>query len=179
MSDNSYIKPEHKERSELFISLYKKSFPLVAKHVSNRGGSFDEAKDVFQDALVIYYEKVITEGVVINTSPQAYLTGIARHLWLKKYKEASNTTPLDDFDIADSEVSEPVESKLLHYLETAGQKCLQLLSAFYYDKLSMNHIAEAFGFSGERSATVQKYKCLEKVRDSIKKKSLTYEDFLK
>ena len=38
------------QREELFISLYKKAFPLVARYVSKMGGSFDEAKDVFQDA---------------------------------------------------------------------------------------------------------------------------------
>jgi len=53
-----------------------------------------------------------------------------------------------------------------------------LLRAFYYDKLSMSKIANRFGFSSERSATVQKYKCLEKVRDLVKEKSLSYEDFL-
>jgi hypothetical protein len=55
---------------------------------------------------------------------------------------------------------------------------MELLQAFYYDKLPMNTIAGLFGFGGERSATVQKYKCLEKVRDIVKDKSLTYEDFL-
>jgi hypothetical protein len=42
----------------------------------------------------------------------------------------------------------------------------------------MIDIAGRFGFSGERSATVQKFKCLEKVRDTIKSKSLSYEDFV-
>jgi predicted DNA-binding protein YlxM (UPF0122 family) len=55
---------------------------------------------------------------------------------------------------------------------------MELLRAFYYDKLSMRKIAGQFDFNSERSATVQKYKCLEKVRDIVKEKSLTYEDFL-
>ncbi|WP_246230140.1 RNA polymerase sigma factor [Mucilaginibacter humi] len=38
------------QRQQLFINLYKKAFPIVAKYVSRMGGSFDEAKDVFQDA---------------------------------------------------------------------------------------------------------------------------------
>jgi hypothetical protein len=43
----------------------------------------------------------------------------------------------------------------------------------------MTQVAETFGFSGVRSATVQKYKCIEKVRETVKQKALTYEDFLK
>jgi hypothetical protein len=66
----------------------------------------------------------------------------------------------------------------MHYLETAGQKCMELLKAFYYDNLPVISIAGLFGYSGERSATVQKYKCMEKVRETIKEKHLQYEDFV-
>lgn len=43
--------------------------------------------------------------------------------------------------------------------------------------MSMEDLAGRFGYSIVRSATVQKYKCLKKVRDSIKEKSMSYEDF--
>jgi predicted DNA-binding protein YlxM (UPF0122 family) len=45
---------------------------------------------------------------------------------------------------------------------------MELLKAFYYDHCSMQEVADRFGFNGRRSATVQKYKCLEKVREEIK-----------
>jgi hypothetical protein len=108
------------------------------------------------------------------------LLGIAKHLWLKKFRDGRYTLPLDDFDIDTAEESEPLPStdKLLHYLETAGKKCMDLLSAFYYEKLPMKHIAGLFGYAGERSVTVQKYKCLEKVRETVKQNALTYEDFV-
>jgi hypothetical protein len=44
--------------------------------------------------------------------------------------------------------------------------------------LPLNEIADAYGYSGVRSATVQKFKCLEKVRETIKQKALTYDDFM-
>ena len=47
------------ERALLFAQLYEETFPNVAKFVANRGGTFDDAKDIFQDALVILYEKSI------------------------------------------------------------------------------------------------------------------------
>ena len=64
------------------------------------------------------------------------------------------------------------------FLQTAGKKCMDLLRSFYYDHLPLQDAATLFGFSGVRSATVQKYKCLEKVRETVKEKALTYEDFL-
>lgn len=169
------------EREQVFVSLYKKAFPAVAKYVNQMGGSFDEAKDVFQDALVIYYEKVLTSAITVNSSEKAYLLGIAKHLWLKTYRDGANNLPLDAVNldgVTDDMEMDYAPDKLMRYLQTAGQKCMEILRAFYYDKLSTIQVTELFGYAGTHSATVQKYKCLEKVRDTVKQKALTYEDFL-
>ncbi|WP_184549623.1 RNA polymerase sigma factor [Mucilaginibacter sp. FT3.2] len=170
------------QRQQLFIGLYKQVFPAVARYVARCGGSFDEAKDVFQDALLNYYEKASSTGLSINNSDGAYIYGTARYLWIKRYKEGGQTLPLNEADIVNTvpeTVNIPDENKLLQFLETTGRRCMELLRSFYYDKLPMTQIAETFGFSGVRSATVQKYKCIEKVRETVKQKALTYEDFLK
>ena len=166
------------EREELFINLYKSTFPFVARYVSKMGGTFDEAKDIFQDALVIYYEKSVECSFEPKTNERAYLLGIAKHLWLKQHRDNSKLTSIDDVDIANEETSQASDKKVLSFLQTAGKKCMDLLRSFYYDGLQLADAAELFGFSGVRSATVQKYKCLEKVREAVKQKALTYEDFV-
>jgi DNA-directed RNA polymerase specialized sigma24 family protein len=167
------------EREEIFTRLYKNTFPPVARYISRRGGSFDEAKDVFHDALVIYYEKVIAGSPAININETAYLGGIARHLWLKKHKANLLSKPLENMDIQDDEDdNKPSYNRVARLLEKAGNRCMELLKSFYYDQVPLEDIATAFGFSGMRSATVQKYKCLEKVRETVKQKALTYESFV-
>jgi RNA polymerase sigma factor (sigma-70 family) len=173
----------HTDHEAALISLYQDAFPLVARHVSRMGGSFDEAKDIFQDALIIYYEKVKHTEMVLRFSEKAYLFGIARHLWNKRYRLISKELLVDQLcaepdDKADTVYEEVSSSKLLHLLQTAGQKCMQLLSAFYYEKLNMETLSDRFGFSGPRSATVQKFKCLEKIKETVKEKSLKYEDIM-
>jgi DNA-directed RNA polymerase specialized sigma24 family protein len=160
--------------------LYLSVFPAVAVYIKNKGGTLDEAKDVFQDALVIYYEKAIADKVVIEHSEKAYLLGITKHLWYhhqQKQKGIVGEDVLDYEHLVEDDALTPSSHRLLRYLETAGQKCMDMLHAFYYDKLNMREIAERFNLAGERSATVQKHKCLEKVREKVKEKSLNYEDF--
>jgi DNA-directed RNA polymerase specialized sigma24 family protein len=166
-------------REQLLMELYKSAFPPVAKYVARLGGTFDDAKDVFQDALVIYYEKYVA-GNLIAKDNKAYLLGIAKHLWFKKFREGNSTLPLQDdlLNLADETDQQISTNKVLQYLETAGKRCMELLSAFYYHKLPMKDIAGLFGYAGERSVTVQKYKCLEKVRETVKEQSLTYADFI-
>ena len=49
-------------RQQLFLELYQHAFPKVAVFIHKNGGNLDEAKDIFQDALVIYYEKSAQPG---------------------------------------------------------------------------------------------------------------------
>ena len=164
------------QRQQLFTQLYKTAFPATARYVSRLGGSVDEAKDVFQDALVIYYEKLVAQ-----TLPEkniGYLVGTAQKLWLQRYRESNRQSPLNDIDIAITEEQTYSDKRLLNFLTTAGKKCMNLLKSFYYDEVPATELAEQFGYSGVRSVTVQKHKCLEKIRETVKQKSLTYADFI-
>jgi DNA-directed RNA polymerase specialized sigma24 family protein len=171
--ENSIVK-----REKLFIELYKKAFPAVAKYVSRMGGSFDDAKDVFHDALVAYYEKVCINSSKADNNI-AYLVGTVKNLWLKRYRDSGHNVPLDNIEVAfEDDENIPSSRRLIRFLETAGKKCMELLAGFYYHQQPLTEIAGQFGYSGVRSATVQKYKCLEKVRETIKEKALTYDDFI-
>lgn len=169
------------ETEKLMMRLYKSAFPAVARYVRQMGGSFDDARDVFQDALVVYYEKAAANKLDLQKGETAYLLGITKYMWLKKFRDGRYNISLDEFDgldLPDEAEPQPAAEKLMHYLQTAGQKCMDILSAFYYDKLPMKQIAGLFGYAGEHSVTVQKYKCLEKVRETIKQNALQYEDFI-
>lgn len=164
-------------RTDLIKSLYLESFPDVARYIAKKGGSPDQAREIFQEGIVRFYEQIYVSEKTLQTSPQAYLFGICRHIWSNHFNQGIQNAPLDGTDYVE-ESRESGTEKLIAHLQSAGQKCMDLLQSFYYEKLSMMQLAQRFGFTSERSATVQKYKCLEKVRDEVKSKSLTYEDFI-
>jgi len=171
---------EYSTKEKVLTTLYESVFPAAAKYISRRGGTFEQAKDIFQDALVIWYERFSTDEKAVH-SQKAYLFGITKHLWYRKFASEKETADFELTEAAgfeDKTYEEPSAPKLLQLLENAGRKCMQLLKAVYYDKLSMAELASGFGFRSEHSAAVQKYKCLEKVRETVKEKSLCYEDFL-
>lgn len=166
-------------RRRLFIDLYQQAFPRVARFVGQRGGSQEEAQDVFQDALVLYYERLVDATAEVPDDQVAYLLGIARHRWLRQHRGRPWEVPLGEAEGSVLRENEsPSQRKLLRFLAAAGQKCMNLLRAFYYDRIPLDELADHFGYAGVRSATVQKYKCLEKVRATVQEKSLHYEDFL-
>lgn len=166
------------ERKALFARIYREVYPRVAAYVARRGGSPEHARDVFHDAFITVYEKYGGEQSIENAA--GYMYGTARHLWARRFRQAAGYMPLDDCGdicLQDEEPVPPSGEKLLGYLERFGKKCMELLKAAYYDRLDMAGLATRFGYSGSRSATVQKHKCLDKVRNTVKEKGLAYEDF--
>src|SRR5690606_19888709 len=76
----------------------------------------------------------------------------ARHLWTKRYRENGRQTSLDEMVAAYEgrelgprweNLAEPqiAYRRIARVLRTAGQKCMQLLTAFYYDNMDMDGLA--------------------------------------
>ncbi len=161
--------------------LYEQAFPAVAKFVSRMGGSLEQAKDIFHDALIIYLEGATQNNRTIHTTKEAYILGISKHLWIRKYQRDRRNVPMSDSEngiaVPDDFYPTIQAKRLLRVLELSGKKCMDLLRAFYYQRLPLKKLVSALGYANEHSASVQKYKCLEKIRNTVKEKSLTYEDF--
>lgn len=163
------------------LQLYRETFPAVAAMLRDLGADLESAKDIFHDALIIYLEKQQADPLPAYHSPSAYLKGIARNLWRRSFRHQLPFTSLDEpsaealYYEENQQHQYLVTTGLLQLLQTTGKKCMQLLQAFYYDQQNMEEIAKQFQFSSSRSATVQKFKCLEKLRAQLKNSSL-YEE---
>jgi DNA-directed RNA polymerase specialized sigma24 family protein len=173
--------PPSECRERFFEELYENAFPPFARFAGKMGASFQDAKDVFQDAIVIYYEKRQSPDFSLRSTPEAYVLGIARNLWWKKFNQnrlnLSTEDLCEDFSVPEDYFPDRKELSLLTFLERSGRKCLDLLHRFYFEKASLKNIAANLGYRTEHSAAVQKYKCIGKLRDVIKERSIHYEDF--
>ncbi|HEY9259734.1 sigma-70 family RNA polymerase sigma factor [Chitinophaga sp.] len=153
--------------------IYKSTLPRVARLVYQMGGNLEMAKDIFQDAVIIYLEKQKKQTLPANVSAAAYISGIARICCIRKMRQTERYASLENINAdiavpADYYAPPPAPKPLLDYVKAAGKRCLQLLQAFYYEQHSIQDIAADFNFKTLHSASVQKYKCLEKVREQIK-----------
>lgn len=157
-------------------NLYLKVFPKVAGFVKNKGGDYLEAEDIFQDALVAYLEKA---GQV--EMPEQYVMGAAKNLWWQRCRKTEKDKLLSDsiesFAELENFYPSPSENRILRFLEKAGRRCMELLSAFYFEEKKLESIRQTFGFSSKHSVSVQKHKCLDKVKRIVHEKSLKYEEF--
>ena len=159
--------------AQAFRVLYKENYYMVESYVLKNNGTKDDAKDIFQDCLIAFYKNVKKETFELNSKISTYLYGITRNLWLKKLRDNKIvTTPMDEYGDSmddDTTIAQKIvyteRQKIIGRLLTeAGDKCKDLLNAFYYEKMSIKKIAEALGYSSDQVVKNQKVRCLKKLR---------------
>lgn len=176
MTDQQIIQLiQQNKHSSAFTRLYR-YFKPVQKLIVTRGGNTDDAKDVFQDALVILCKKVTDANFTLTASLDTYLYSVSRYLWndeLKRRGRVNEISITEKHELPEEEITEWVndENKIKQaetVLGKLGKRCLQLLQLFYTENQSMKSIAKKMEFSSEKIAKNQKYKCLETAKKMLK-----------
>jgi RNA polymerase sigma factor (sigma-70 family) len=144
-------------------------FPAIKKYIRTNNGTTDDAKDIFQDALVILYKKVQSPEFTLSAPLKTYLFAVAKNCWFQELRRRNKLPagiPTDE--LADTV---PEEASGFQLATTAfhllGEKCKELLILFYYKKKSYKEIATAFAFSSDKVAKNQKYRCIEKAKENF------------
>jgi DNA-directed RNA polymerase specialized sigma24 family protein len=72
-------------------SVYKENYALIQYFVINNNGTEDDARDIFQEAMMVFYEKAKSPDFELTCQIKTYLYSVARRLWLKKLKRRLRT----------------------------------------------------------------------------------------
>jgi RNA polymerase sigma factor (sigma-70 family) len=155
-------------------TIYKENFISIQALILNNNGTIDDARDVFQEAMIVLYEKAKSGQFELSCQLKTYIYSVCRRLWLKRLNQMQryNNGALGNLEetVAVEEDIELHEKKNIDYLlmETAmskiGEPCKSLLEAYYIQKKQMQEIAADFGYTNADNAKTQKYKCLMRLK---------------
>jgi RNA polymerase sigma factor (sigma-70 family) len=163
------------------MKLYKLYFPPIAKMVINNQGSKEEAQDIFQETVMVLYDRVTNSNFELQSKLQTFLYAVSKRLWLKQLTRGESKYHKDQIDNHEDylaaeeavENHEIVEANLLHMEEALvglGEPCKTILYDFYIKNRSMADICEKFGYTNTDNAKTQKYKCLQRLKKLFFKK---------
>lgn len=161
---------------EAVAAIYRLYHHVLTKWILSRGGLEADAEDVFQEALVVLYEKSKSAEFCLTCKLSTYLFAISKRLWFKKAERAANFYSLNpegddekDFGAYDDDLQHHEEREIQFRqlgkaMDQLGEPCSSLLKAFYEDKKNMQEIAEQFHYTNAENAKTQKYKCLSRLK---------------
>ena len=64
--------------------LYRLHWPMVSHFVLQNSGTEDDARDVYQEGVMVFYEKVRENSLELSCQIKTYLYAVCRRLWLKR-----------------------------------------------------------------------------------------------
>ena len=163
---------------DALTQVYRRFFPMILHFVTTNSGDEEDAKDIYQEVLIVLYEKVRSGSLELHCQLKTYLYSIARRLWLKQLAQRSRfmvrdvetaatdewTTGQIDNDLTEHEERDRQFDLMADSLDRLGEPCRTLLDDFYIQHLSMQDITEKFGYTNADNAKTQKYKCLMRLK---------------
>lgn len=152
--------------------VYRQHSKVVIGWIVQNGGEAADAEDIFQEAMVVLYEKAQSKEFRLSCKIGTYLFAVSKHLWYKKLHQNQRTSFTGEHaeDLVYEEDIISHEEREIHYeqlnlaLEKLGEPCSSLLKAYYQHEKSMQQIADDFGYTNADNAKTQKYKCLNRLR---------------
>ncbi len=174
-TDKEIIDGIHKEDHKVLSFIYGEWYPMVERMVINHGGSEEDAKDIFQDALVIIYRKIKSEGLYLSCKFSTYLYSISRKLWLQEFKspEAKNISHEEPEDVVCEPEPETVDEyriyaiieKHINALSTDCQKIIRM----HFDRADIRQISAMLGYDNDHYTMDRKYRCKQSLIKRILK----------
>lgn len=158
--------------------LYKKYYRMMTKMVITNSGTEEEARDIYQDALIVFWQKATSGNLVMTSKISTYIYSICQNLWRKELdrkKRLSNET--NDTPVSMDTDSKEREQIIARCINQLGETCKKVLMYYYFEEMSMQDIAERLGFANTDTAKTKKYKCKKKL-DELIKAQYSERDFL-
>lgn len=155
--------------SNVLEYIYKKYFPIVRFFVIKNSGTDEDAKDVFQEAIILIYKKLKDESLDLNCAFKTYLYSVCRILWLRQLekKKVRNEVVTDNqvFVQLDEDIEELVAEQeqfriYQKHFQLLHKDCQEILQLFL-KKVPLKEIAQKMNIKSDKYLKKRKYACKE------------------
>jgi len=171
-TDNEIIECLRNRESYVVRYLFDRYLPMVRLMVCQMGGNSEDAKDIFQEGLMIMLEKIDNDQFVLTCKFKTFLYCVCHNLWksvIVKRQAAENyfnrrieEDSANDFtEAADNNLRQEIFRKAYDSLDSVSRTILKL----YWEEINPHEIAEKLGYT---YGYVRKKKC-EAQAELIKK----------
>jgi RNA polymerase sigma factor (sigma-70 family) len=172
-SDEAVLEAIRKGDDRVLTHLYKHVLPKIKAYILKNNGSEDDAKDIFQDSVLVFYKYVKQDKFNPANEIAGFIFSISRNLWINQAKKMNRVVELTDNmeftdSFADDLMTKEREEFVVTMFSKLGDTCKQILLYSIYHKFSMKEIKEKMNFTSENVAKTKNYKCKQRLISLVK-----------
>jgi len=174
-SDREIIEGIVNHDSNILGYIYEEILPYVDAFVVHQGGSSENARDVFQEGMIIIYRKIEAGQLELQCKFSTYLYAVCKRIWIQERKKqlqrmdklkemTAVAESVPPYGIDDSNEIRELFDKHFNKLSPACQKMLRL----YFNGLTLEDIREVMEIKTVHHVSDKKYRCKKNLVERIK-----------
>lgn len=162
--------------TDILDYVYKSFFNHIKDFVTQNDGTEDDAKDVYQDAILVIYQKTRNNNLTLSCSFNTFLFSIGRLLWLKQLNYRKNFKKVIEESAKFIELDEEISNiywtnerfKLYQdHFKRLSYNCQKILELFLA-RIQLKEIARILRLKSDDYVKKRKHQCKEKLIANIK-----------
>lgn len=166
---------QQSNRDKAMVYIYKRIYVQVSSWMRKNKANNNDIEDILQDSLIVLYKLVRKDDIGKVSNIEAYLFKVCKNLWLRRLQKSNREIYTDEVSIEIPQTARgqlaleenEKQNALLSLLGQLGTACKEILNYYYFDRMSMKHIALQMGYSTEQVAKNKKSTCLKRVRQLV------------
>jgi RNA polymerase sigma factor (sigma-70 family) len=168
-----------KERHTVFENIYRGSFHSIENYVVKNKGTSDDARDIFQDGMMVLYRNITNGHFKEQSSIKTYLFSICRNLWLQGLRRKSGGLETIDgqHDIPEEPVKQLNMDLLNDLVHGLKDDCRKILTGFYYERKTMEELTTIFQLGSEQATRNKKMRCMKELMKIVEQKKMGVQSF--
>ena len=175
LENSQYLLGLAQHDSKIIEAIYANFFPKVKSFVYNNKGNEEDAKDIFNKALMQLSARVAVKQFEVD-SFEAYIFTACKNLWRKELNKKArlSVTSFDNSELKNkseemsSDIMEQERWELFHEkLQSIKEECRKILSLFF-NKVKGEEIQAKLGLSSATLVRQRVFRCKKELMVSVK-----------
>lgn len=155
-------------------AIYYEHYHSIRQMIMNNNGSEEDAKDIFQDTLIILYQRFREDNFKLTSSLNTFLYSIARILWYRELRRRKVLYVVDEIveKTDDLEIQDAIERKerlqfFREKFDELSEDCKQILNMFL-NKIPISDITKMMGYASDQHTKNRRLRCKMSLINKIK-----------
>ena len=166
LSDGEIIRGILEHDETVLKVVYQDQFSVIKQLVKMNNGDDDEANDVFQDAIIVIYNKIKKNDLKLHVSFGTYLYSVAQNIWLselkRKRRKVENFEKLEiiseETDVHEDIVRSEMHKMVWQHFEKLSKDCQKVIKLFI-DGKSISEVTQIMNYSSEQHTKNRRLRC--------------------
>lgn len=176
-TDDSLLCGLRSRDPKILRTLYREFFPVAKSIVERNSGSHQDAEDVFQDSIVVLYQRAMQIQGEFKCSLRTFFYAVCKNIWNQRldrkwrmiYNDDMVSEPAEEYEQDFYHVNEQRLEKLRLFHQHFSQlpcDCQNILQLFM-GGIPLRDIAWLTGINSERYVKTRKYLCKNMLQKRI------------